>query len=86
MRMQTPGMQSKIEASEHLDFEEQLKQLKQARQALVQVLRDVGDKALNRKHPWPESEGTVAGYILQVVVEHEREHRETILAAVEKGL
>jgi uncharacterized damage-inducible protein DinB len=74
-----------IEASEHLTFEEQLKQLEQARQALVQVLRDLGEEALNRKHPWPEWERTVAEYILQVVVEHEREHRETILAAVEKG-
>ncbi len=74
-----------IEASEHLDFSEQLKQLEQARQALVQVLRDVGDEALNRQHPWPEWEGTVAEYIFQVVVEHEREHRETILAALEKG-
>jgi uncharacterized damage-inducible protein DinB len=75
-----------IEASEHLAFNEQLKQLEQARQALVQVLRDVGEEALNRKHPWPEWEGTVAEYILQVVVEHEREHRETMLAALEKGL
>ncbi len=74
-----------IEASEHLDFSEQLKQLEQARQALVQVLRDVGDEALNRQHPWPEWEGTVAEYIFQVVVEHEREHRETMLAALEKG-
>ncbi len=75
-----------IEASEHLTFSVQLKQLEQARQALVQVLRDVGDEALNRQHPWPKWEGTVAEYIFQVVVEHERGHRETMLAALEKGL
>ena len=75
-----------IEASEYLTLSEQLKQLEQARQALVQVLRDVGEEGLNRQHPWPEWEGTVAEYILQVVVEHEREHRETVIAALERGL
>jgi uncharacterized damage-inducible protein DinB len=77
-----------IEASEHLTIYEQLKQLEQARQALVQVLRDLGEEGLNRQHPWPEWEGTVAEYILQVVVEHEREHRETMLARFrrDKGL
>ena len=73
-----------IEASEHLAFSEQLKQLEQARQALVQVLRDVGEEALSRQHPWPEWEGTVAEYILQVVVDHEREHREAMLARLRR--
>jgi len=75
-----------IEANEHLTLSEQLKQLKEARQALVQVIHDIGEGSLTRQHPWPEWEGTVAEYILQVVGEHEREHRETILAALEKGL
>jgi len=75
-----------IEANEHLTLSEQLKQLKEARQALVQVIHDIGEEALTRQHPWPEWEGTVAEYILQVVGEHERGHRETILAALEKGL
>jgi uncharacterized damage-inducible protein DinB len=77
-----------IEASEHFTFSEQLKQLEQARQALVQVLRDAGEEALNRQHPWPEWEGTVAEYIIQVVVEHEREHRKAMLARLctDKGL
>jgi len=75
-----------IEASEHLTFYEQLNQLEQARQALVQVLHDLGEESLNRQHPWPEWEETVAEYIFQVVVEHEREHRETMLAALERGL
>jgi uncharacterized damage-inducible protein DinB len=75
-----------IEASEHLTLSEQLKQLEQARQELVQVIRDVGEEGLTRQHPWPEWPGTVAAYILQVVGEHERGHRETILAALEKGL
>lgn len=74
-----------IAASEHLTFNEQLNQLEQARQALVQMLRDIGEEALNRQHPWPEWQGTLAAYILQVVGEHERGHRETILAALEKG-
>ncbi len=73
-----------IEASKHFTFSEQLKQLEQASQALVQVLRDVGEEALNRQHPWPEWEGTVAEYILQVVVEHEHEHREAILARLRR--
>ncbi len=77
-----------IEASEHLTLYEQLQQLEQARQALIQVLCDVGEEALNRQHPWPEWEGTVAEYILHVVVEHEREHREAMLARLrrDKGL
>ncbi len=70
-----------IEASERLTLNEQMKQLEQARQALVQVLRDVGEEALDRQHPWPEWEGTVAEYILQVVVEHERGHRDAITTA-----
>lgn len=77
-----------IEASEHFTFSEQLKQLEQARQALVQVLSNVGEEVLNRQHPWPEWEGTVAEYIIQVVVEHEREHRKAMLARLctDKGL
>ena len=78
--------EKQIEASECLTFNEQMKHLEQARQALVQALRDVGEEALNRQHPWPEWKGTVAEYILQVVGEHERGHRETILAALEKSL
>ncbi len=75
-----------IEASVRLTFNEQTKQLEQARQTLVQVLCEVGEVALNRQHPWLEWEGTVAEYIFQVVGKHERGHRETILAALEKGI
>lgn len=74
-----------IEASEFLTFSEQLQQLEQARQALVQTIHDVGEEALNRRHPWPEWEGTAAEYILEVVGEHEREHRTSLLAALGIG-
>lgn len=72
-----------IEASESLTFSEQVQQLEQARQALVQVIRDVGEEALNRRHPWLEWEGTAAEYLLEVVGEHERQHRNTLLAALD---
>lgn len=74
-----------IEVSESLTFSEQVQQLEQARQALVQVIHDIGEQALNRRHPWPEWEGTVAEYILQVVGEHEHEHRTSLLAALDIG-
>ncbi len=71
-----------IEANEHLSPREQLRQLQQARQELLRLLLDMGEEMLQRRHPWPEWSGTVAEYILQVVGEHERGHREALLAAV----
>ena len=76
---------SQIQASESLTFSEQVQQLEQARQALVQMIQDVGEQALNRRHPWPEWEGTAAEYILEVVGEHEREHRTSLLASLDIG-
>jgi uncharacterized damage-inducible protein DinB len=67
---------------EHLTPQEQLGEFERTRQALLQVLRDTGEETLNREHPWPEWQGTVAGYILDSVGGHESEHREAVLAGV----
>ena len=71
-----------VASREHLTPNEQLDEFQQTRQALLQVLRDMGEEALNRQHPWPEWKGTVATYILDGIGEHEHEHREAVLAAL----
>ena len=67
---------------EHLTPQQQLDEFEQSRQALLQLLRNLGDETLNRQCPWPEYKGTVAEYILDSIGEHENEHREAILAAI----
>jgi formate dehydrogenase maturation protein FdhE len=54
----------------------------QARLALLQALLDTGEEALGRRHPWPGWDASVAEYIMQVVEEHESEHRAAVLAAL----
>ncbi len=73
-----------VASREHLTPKEQLDEFQRTRQALLQVLYDVGEEALNRQHPWPEWQGTLATYILEQVGDHEREHREAVLASVER--
>jgi uncharacterized damage-inducible protein DinB len=73
-----------VAAREVLSPREQVEELEQARQNLLRVLRDLGEEGLQRKRPWPEcrEDQTVMDYILEQVGEHEREHREAILAAI----
>ena len=73
-----------VTSFEHLTPKEQLGEFERTRQALLQVLHDAGEEALNRQCPWPEWQGTLATYILEQVVGHECEHREAALAAVER--
>jgi hypothetical protein len=73
-----------VASHEQFTPEEQLDEFEQTRQALFHVLSNVGEEALNRQHPWPEWEGTLATYIFEEIGGHEREHREAVLAAVER--
>lgn len=72
-----------VASCEHLTPMEQLDDFQRTRQALLQVLHDLGEEALNRQHPWPEWQGTLAIYIDEQVGGHEREHLEAVLAAAE---
>jgi hypothetical protein len=67
---------------EHLSPQEQLQQLAATREALLQCIRGLGEEALNRQHPWPEWEGTLAAYLLDNIGSHEQEHLEAVQAAV----
>lgn len=71
-----------VAARDHLTPQQQLDAFEQSRQALLQLLRNLGDETLNRECPWPEYRGTVAEYILDSIGGHENEHREVILAAI----
>ena len=73
-----------VASREQLTPREQLDELARTRQGLLQMLRNLGEEALDRQHPWPEWEGTLASYILQEVGGHEREHSEAVVAAVEQ--
>ena len=73
-----------VASRERLTPKEQLDEFEQTRQALFQVLSQVGEEALNRQHPWPEWEGTLATYMLEEIGGHEREHRKAVLAATER--
>jgi hypothetical protein len=73
-----------VASREHLTPKEQLDEFEQTRQALLQLLYDLGEETLNRQHPWPEWQGTLAAYILEQVGGHEREHQEAVLAAAER--
>src|SRR5437763_10970115 len=69
---------------EHLSPQQQLQEFTRTREALYQVLRTEGEEVLNRQHPWPQWEGTLAEYILDQIGDHEREHREGVLLAAER--
>jgi len=69
---------------EYFSPQQQLQEFTRTREALYQVLRSVGEGRLNRQHPWPQWEGTLAEYILEQVGDHEREHRESVLLAAEQ--
>ncbi len=73
-----------VSSREHLTFQEQLDEFVRTRQTLLQELEDIGEEGLHRQHPWPEWEGTLATYILEEIGGHEREHREAVLAAIER--
>jgi hypothetical protein len=73
-----------VASCEYLTPKEQLDEFERTRQALLQVLHDLGEEALNRQHPWPEWQGTLATYILEQVGSHEREHQEAVLAAADR--
>lgn len=72
-----------ISSSEHLTPREQLAQFQQTRQQLLQLIRDIGEDGLQRQHPWPSWQGTVAEYILAAIEEHEREHSDAVLTAIQ---
>jgi uncharacterized damage-inducible protein DinB len=76
---------SEIAALESFTPQEQIRELERARQRLLEVLQNVGEDTLNRKRPWPEcdEDETLADYILVEIGEHEHEHRDAILAAIE---
>jgi hypothetical protein len=69
---------------EHLSPQEQMQHLATAREALLQLIRGLGDEALNRQHPWPEWEGTLAAYFWESIGSHDQEHQEAMQAAVER--
>ncbi len=69
---------------EGLTPREQLDEFEQSRQALLQVIRAIGEETLNRKHPWKGWDGTVAAYVLDSIGGHESEHREAVLAAIKQ--
>ncbi len=73
-----------VAAREHFTPREQLDEFERTRQALLQMLRTVGEEALNREHPWKGWDGTVAAYVLDSVGGHESEHREAVLAGVKQ--
>jgi len=72
-----------VNSSEHMTPQEQLAQFQQTRQDLLQLIHDIGEEGLQRSHPWASWQGTVAEYILEAIGEHEREHRESVLAAIQ---
>jgi hypothetical protein len=71
-----------VNSSEHMTPQEQLAQFQHTRQELLQLIQDIGEEGLQREHPWPSWQGTVAEYILDAVGEHEREHRDAVLTAI----
>lgn len=73
-----------ISSHEHLTPQEQLTAFEHTRQALFQVLRDLGEDVLNRQQPWPEWQGTLAEYVLQSIGDHEHEHCGPVFAAIER--
>ncbi|HEY7126228.1 MAG TPA: DinB family protein [Ktedonobacterales bacterium] len=74
--------EKEVARHEHLTPQEQVQQLAAAREALLQLIRGLGDEALNRQHPWPEWKDTLAAYLLDSIGGHEQEHLEAMQAAV----
>lgn len=71
-----------VNSSEHMTPQEQLAQFQQTRQELLRLIHDIGEEGLQRQHPWPSWQGTVAEYILDAIGGHEREHRDAVLTAI----
>ena len=73
-----------VAVREHFSPQEQLANLKQTRFVLLQVLENLGEEAINSTHPWPQWEGTLGEYVIQALNDHDREHRELVLAALKQ--
>jgi hypothetical protein len=74
-----------VAARDSLTPQEQLHHLAATRAALLQLIGGLGDEALQRAHPWPEWEGTLAAYLLENIEGHEKEHLELVQAALVEG-
>jgi hypothetical protein len=72
-----------VNSSEHLTPREQIEQFQQTRQELLRLIHDIGEEGLQRQHAWSSWQGTVAEYILEAVGEHEHEHRDAVLEAIQ---
>jgi hypothetical protein len=72
-----------VQSAAHLTPQEQLATFASAREDLLHLVDSFDEATLDRDHPWPSWDGTVAEYILAGVGDHEREHREAILAAIQ---
>jgi hypothetical protein len=71
-----------VNSSEHMTPKEQIEQFQQTRQELLRLIHNIGEEGLQRQHPWSSWHGTVAEYIWEAIGEHEREHRDAVLAAI----
>lgn len=67
---------------EHLTPVEQRFEMENVRAQLVNYLRSLGDENLQRSHPFDGWNGTLAEYMLAAICDHEKEHCDTICAAV----
>lgn len=67
---------------ESLTPTEQIFALTNERAQLVNYLRSLGEETLQRQHPWAGWNGTLTEYILAAICDHEKEHCDTICAAV----
>jgi len=72
-----------VQSAAHLTPQEQLAAFAAARDDMLRLIGSLDEATLDRDHPWSSWDGTVAEYILSSVGDHEREHREAILAAIQ---
>lgn len=70
-----------VAAAEHLTPTEQRAAMADARIALVELIRTLGEETVARPNPWPQWQGTLGEYFVAAIAGHEREHREAIVAA-----
>lgn len=70
-----------VAAAEHLTPAEQRAALADARIALVELIRALGEETVARPNPWPQWQGTLGEYFVATIAGHEREHRGTITAS-----
>jgi hypothetical protein len=68
--------------SESLTPEDQIVEWDWARTVLIQYLRDLDEATLTRAHPWDGWDGTVAEYVTDAILRHEREQFDAIQAAL----